>query len=139
MAVELSDDRSAVRNKGRLPPVTAGKVDPAFEKAAAALKKSGELSEPVLSRFGYHIIRLEARKPAREKSFNEVRGQILREMQQKRITEARDSAIADIRSDKRLVVNQEAVDALVVDVDVPSPPADSSAPKAKAPAPTRKK
>ena len=43
----------------------AGKTDPAFEKAAFALKNPGDVSEPVLSRFGYHVIRLESRKPAR--------------------------------------------------------------------------
>jgi len=139
MAVELSDDRSAVRNKGRLPVITAGKVDPAFEKAAAALKSPGDISEPVLSRFGYHVIRLEARKPGREKSFDEVRSQILTEMRQKQVTDARESAIVAIRSDSRLQVNQEAVDALVVQVDVPPLPADSSKPKVTAPAPTKKK
>ncbi len=93
-----------------------------------------------MTRFGYHIIRLEARKPAREKSFDEVRGQILKEMRQKQVTDARESAIAAIRSDSQLQVNQEAVDALVLRVDVPALPAASSRPKSPAPAaPTTKK
>ena len=137
MAMELSDDTSASRNKGRLPAIARGKVDPAFDEAAFALKSPGAISEPVLTRFGYHVIRLEARKPAREKTFDQVRGQILAEMRQKHVTDARESAIAAIRSDKRLEVNQEAVDALVAQIEVPPLPAKSSKPKT-APPPTKK-
>ena len=86
----------------------------------------------MLTRFGYHVIRLEGRQPARQRTFDEVREQILAEMRQKYVTDARDSALAAIRTDKRLQTNQEAVDALVVKVDVPPLPA--LAPNATAPA-----
>lgn len=126
LAVELSDDRSVARNQGRLGYHPRGRFDPAFETAAFALKDPGELSEPVLSRFGYHVIRLEGRKPGRQRSFDEVRAGILSEMRDKYVNDARESALTAIRSDKRLEVNQEAVEALVVKVDVPPlPPAQA--------------
>ncbi len=130
MALELSDDASAARNKGRLPAIARGKVDPAFDAAAFALKNTGDITEPVLSRFGYHLIRLEARRPAREKSFDEARTQILADMRQKQVAEARESAIVAIRSDPRLQVNQQAVDALVVQNE--GLPPQSASPKSKA-------
>jgi peptidyl-prolyl cis-trans isomerase C len=123
LAVAVSDDPSAARNKGRLGPGPRGRYDPAFEAAAFALKSPGDLSAPVLTRFGYHVIRLEGRKPESQQTFDEVRGQILVDMRQKHVSDARESTIAAIRGDSRLQVNREAVDALVVKVDIPpSPP-----------------
>lgn len=56
---ESSDSSSAV-NGGDLGKGVAGRFVPQFEAAANALKP-GEISEPVLSPFGYHIIRLDSR------------------------------------------------------------------------------
>ena len=134
LAVAMSDDPSAARNKGRLGPNARGKFDPAFEVAAFALRNPGDVSDPVLTRFGYHVIRLEGRTPARQQAFDEVRAQILADMRQKHVADARDSTISAIRGDPRLEVNQAAIDALVVKVDFPSLP--GSAPKGSAPAPT---
>ena len=131
LALAMSDDPSAARNAGRLGSNPRGKFDPAFEAAAFALKNPGDISEPVLTRFGYHVIRFEGRKPARQQTFDEVRAQILDEMRQKYVNDARESAISAIRTDRRLQVNQEAVDALVLTVDIPPLPA--SPPKVAAP------
>jgi peptidyl-prolyl cis-trans isomerase C len=134
LAVAVSDDPSAARNKGRLGPSPRGRYDPAFEAAAFALRSPGDVSQPVLTRFGYHVIRLEERKPESQQPFDEVRGQILLDMRQKYVNDARESAIAAIRGDSRLQVNQEAVDALVVKVDIPPLPAsvlDPATPRSK--------
>lgn len=57
---ESSDSGSAV-NGGLLPPAVRGSFVPEFEKAAYALTP-GQMSDPVLSPFGYHLIRLDSRK-----------------------------------------------------------------------------
>jgi len=119
LAKEVSDDASAAKNAGKIPAVTRGKTDPAFEQAAFALKNPGDLSEPVLSRYGYHIVKLESRKPARQRTFDEARREIVGEMRQKYIADAREAAVRGIRSDARIQVNQDAVEALVVKVEVP--------------------
>ena len=56
---ESSDSGSAVRG-GDLGKGVKGRFVPAFEAAAAALKP-GEISQPVLTQFGYHLIRLDSR------------------------------------------------------------------------------
>jgi len=57
-----------------------GEMDPAFEEAAFKLKK-GEISQPVKSSFGYHIIKLtdrkEATNPTYEEKKEEIRGQLV--------------------------------------------------------------
>jgi peptidyl-prolyl cis-trans isomerase C len=55
LAVSNSDDASAKQNRGELGYFGANQMDPAFEAAAFAMKTPGEVSEPVRSRFGYHI------------------------------------------------------------------------------------
>ena len=57
---ESADSASAVSG-GSLGPSGRGRFVKAFEDAAYALKP-GEISQPVLTQFGYHIIKLDARK-----------------------------------------------------------------------------
>ncbi len=56
-----SADSASATNGGSLGTGGKGRFVPAFEKAAYALRP-GEISQPVLTQFGYHLIRLDARK-----------------------------------------------------------------------------
>jgi peptidyl-prolyl cis-trans isomerase C len=120
LAKELSEDPTATSNGGRLSWFPRGTMDPAFELAAFGLRNPGDLSEPVLSSFGYHIIRLEGRKPARQPQFDEVKVKIIDEMRTNYVNEKRDALVGGIRSDPRLEVNKEAIDALMVKSSSPS-------------------
>ncbi|MDN3687213.1 peptidylprolyl isomerase [Cyclobacterium jeungdonense] len=62
LAVLHSEDPSAQTNKGNLGYFTALQMVLPFEEAAYSLSV-GEISDPVISNFGYHIIRLEDRRP----------------------------------------------------------------------------
>lgn len=55
IARQYSQDRGSAKNGGELPWFGVGQMVPAFSDAAFALK-DGEISEPVLSPYGYHII-----------------------------------------------------------------------------------
>ena len=57
MALEQSEDPSAKRNKGRLGFVTRGQFVREFEDVAFAMKV-GDLSQPVKTQFGFHLIKL---------------------------------------------------------------------------------
>ncbi len=60
LAKEYSDDKNSAVNGGKLKPFTKGQLRaPQFEDAAYQLKKIGEISKPVKSEFGWHIIRLD--------------------------------------------------------------------------------
>lgn len=61
LAIEFSDDRGSGAKGGLLGTVQRGDFVPEFEEVAYALEE-GEISEPVRSRFGFHIIRLNWRK-----------------------------------------------------------------------------
>ena len=129
LAREVSEDKQAKSNGGHLSWMKQGMTDPAFEQAAFALKNRGDLSPPVLSTFGYHIIRLEGRKAPHPLPFDEVKVKIIEEMRGAFINEARDKQLARISSDPKLEVNQEAVDALLVRVVIPPIPPGLLTPK----------
>ncbi len=117
LATQLSEDPSAARNEGYLDWFSAEAMDPAFSKAAFALPKEGALSEPVLSSFGYHLIRLEGRRPARTKSFDEVKDEVLAGMRQDYVAKQREQRIAALRGDKDLTINEAAIKGLVKKID----------------------
>jgi len=113
LAKELSDDAGSKANGGHIGWRAQGQLDPAYEKAAFALKKEGDISEPVASTFGYHIIKLEGRRPEMVLPFEEVKPQIIAEMRGKYIDEHRDAALGALRTDPSIKPNQPAIDALV--------------------------
>ncbi len=67
-----SDDTGSGQNGGSLGVFTHGQMVAPFEQAAYALPK-GQISEPVKTQFGYHIIRVDDRI---SKSYTDVRPQI---------------------------------------------------------------
>jgi peptidyl-prolyl cis-trans isomerase D len=72
MAKKYSDDPGSAGKGGDLGLIDRGTMDKAFEKAVFALPE-GEISEPVRTPFGFHIIKVTKIKPAHEKTFEEVR------------------------------------------------------------------
>jgi len=86
-AEAVSEDPSAKANKGDLGWFQSGQMQKPFEQAAMALKV-GELSQPVRTSFGIHLIRLEGR---REKTFEQVKEQIRAQLTRERFaTKAKD-------------------------------------------------
>lgn len=59
---QYSEDFGTKNTGGRLPWISLGTVIPEFERVAFALSEEGEISPPVKTPYGYHIIRLEERK-----------------------------------------------------------------------------
>ena len=56
-AKRYSNDNLTYQNGGEMPAFGLGQYDTAFTNAAFALKKDGELSSPVRTAFGYHILK----------------------------------------------------------------------------------
>lgn len=84
MAQKYSKDPGSARNGGELPWLSPGQTLPEFENAAYALKV-GQLSKPVLSAVGYHIIYMKERKPV--DPYDSLRTNIRRFLEMRNIRE----------------------------------------------------
>jgi peptidyl-prolyl cis-trans isomerase SurA len=67
-----SGDNLTYQNGGEMPEFGIGRYDSAFEAAAFALDKDGAISRPVLTPFGYHIIKRIYRKPFPQQNTKEA-------------------------------------------------------------------
>jgi peptidyl-prolyl cis-trans isomerase SurA len=64
MVTQFSNDNLSWQAGGEMMEFGVGEYDLPFENAALALKKDGEISKPVLTSYGYHIIKRLQYKPA---------------------------------------------------------------------------
>ena len=62
-ALKYSEDESSNTKGGELPMFGTGKMIEEFEDAAFGLQKEGDVSGPVKSRYGWHIIKLLEKQP----------------------------------------------------------------------------
>ncbi|MDJ0870416.1 MAG: SurA N-terminal domain-containing protein [Gammaproteobacteria bacterium] len=80
LAKAESDDPGSADLGGDLGYFSRGVMDKPFEEAVFAMQ-SGEISDPVRSSFGFHIIRLEGVQAGEVKPLAEVQEQVRRELQ----------------------------------------------------------
>ena len=87
LAKQFSDDKNSAVKGGKLNPFTKGDLRAAeFENAAYELKNVGDMSKPIKTDFGWHIIRLDEKLPA--ESFDQQKEQL-----EKKVTEGDRSKI----------------------------------------------
>lgn len=93
LAKERSNCPSAKKG-GDLGLISKGRMDPAFEKAAFALGE-GDISDVVKTSYGYHIIKVEDKSPAKVKDLDKVKAAIERSV----INDKREEVLKDLSSD----------------------------------------
>jgi peptidyl-prolyl cis-trans isomerase D len=82
VAQEVSDDANTKGRGGELGFVAEGLADEAFAKAALGLEK-GQVSEPVRTPSGWHLLQVEEVVPARQVSLDAARTEIAKELLRK--------------------------------------------------------
>lgn len=127
LAVDKSIDPSAPDNKGDLGFIdeTTNFVEE-FKTAAFALEV-GQLSSPVKSDYGYHVIKLEERQPARQQTYEEAKFQIESWMTQQKQSEKFQLFMEDLKNKATIVKNTEA------QPSQPAQPAPAETPPAETP------
>jgi peptidyl-prolyl cis-trans isomerase C len=105
LAKEYSQGPSAPQG-GDLGLFPRGKMVPPFDEAAFSLKV-GEISGPVLTRFGYHAIKVEEKVEAKTVGLEEATGQIQEFLKEKKVAEAVNARLESLR-DKAKIENKLA-------------------------------
>jgi len=83
---DFSKDAGSAKNGGDLGYFTKDKMEPAFANAAFAMKK-GEVSGPVKSSFGYHIIKVEDSRKMAIPTFAEMKDQLRGKLQERKLND----------------------------------------------------
>ena len=109
MAKEKSDDKGSAQRGGALGQFGKGMMIPDFENAAYALK-AGEMSAPVKSTVGWHIIYMTDRHPF--ESFEYHHDNIIKFLEQRGVKEASANAYLDSVANERKITRVELVDEL---------------------------
>ncbi len=110
-----TEDANAAANGGFMSRVVRGQTVLPFEEAAFALRTPGELSKPVVSRFGVHLIQLVKYSPARQLTYKQVRQSIIDELKPIRAAQYRRGLQEEARERKPegFVEHTEALDELM--------------------------
>lgn len=93
LAKKYSQDEGTAKKGGELGYFSAKQMEPAFSKAAFELKP-GEISDPVRTPYGFHIIKVENVRAARTVPFDEVKGEIEKNL---KLQKAQDVSFAKAR------------------------------------------
>jgi peptidyl-prolyl cis-trans isomerase C len=80
--------------------------------------KKGEISPPIESPYGFHVIKLVDRKPAHQLSFDEVKDKIIAQEKGKLVKAKLEAILGEIRASPTATVHKENVDALIIPVDI---------------------
>jgi peptidyl-prolyl cis-trans isomerase C len=132
VAKDFSKDPGSAKNGGDLGYFTKDKMVKPFADAAFAMKK-GEISQPVKSDFGWHVIKVEDSRAVKPPAFAEVKEQIRNKLQQEKLNEyvgglvnAAEVKVFDAKG-KEVAFEKN----LLVPVAAPTPAAAEAKPAAK--------
>jgi foldase protein PrsA len=98
VANEYSTDQASKAQGGKLPGVTRGRQDKAFDEAVFDAEK-GELEGPVKTQFGWYVFEVTKVTPANEQSLDEAKETIRNVLRQENESKALQSFIESFRED----------------------------------------
>jgi len=97
MAKEFSKDPGSKDQGGDLGFFARGQMVPQFEEAAFKLK-AGDVSQPIETQFGWHLIRVDERRERKPPEFDQVKERILMSMVQRKAQDV----VNDLRTKAKL-------------------------------------
>jgi parvulin-like peptidyl-prolyl isomerase len=105
VAAEYSRDPNSAQNGGDLGWVEKGMMTASFDKAVEDAVV-GQIMPPVQSEYGWHIIKVEKRRPSRQLSYGEAYQEVVQRLQRYYIEEE----LKMLRATYKIKVNEEALD-----------------------------
>jgi len=110
LAKEYSDDPGSKDNGGEYT-FPRGKMVPEFDTAAFALK-TNQISDIVVTQFGYHIIKLSEKMPAGKVAFDKSEAKIKEYLTQQKLSKEIPTYMAKLRKEANVEILDERLKAL---------------------------
>lgn len=101
LAKQYSDDKGTAPLGGDLGWFSKGTMVKEFQTAVESLKAAGDVSDAVETQFGIHFIRLEERRAAGQRTFEDVRADLERDLLTKRQNDAKQELVRSILKDAK--------------------------------------
>lgn len=116
LVADNTDDENARENGGLMENLVRGQTVAPFESAAFALREPGEISPPVTTDFGIHLIQLVEYQPPRQRTFEETKAQIIDELKPERASQYRQAIQQEARERKPdgFIEHTDALDQLML-------------------------
>jgi peptidyl-prolyl cis-trans isomerase C len=143
LARRFSLDPAAKNTGGDIGYHPKGTLIPEYEAAAFQLTKVGEVSPPVKTQLGYHIIKLEGMRTGSYVPFPEVKDFIRQKLTQTKQAEVLQKYVEDLKKKSKITVNEELLkeetrgQAPATGQNAPAAPGAAPAPGADKPAPDK--
>jgi len=99
LAKKYSQDKTSAEEGGDIGFITYNEVIPSFSNVLFSLGKVGEISEVVITPFGYHLIKLTGIKPAYAKPFEEVKEEIEKKVLKEKSEELAEKEVEKIKKE----------------------------------------
>ncbi|MFT4523966.1 MAG: peptidyl-prolyl cis-trans isomerase SurA [Bacteroidia bacterium] len=116
LAAKYSDDKGSAEKGGVLPWFGTGRMVPEFETAAFALENDGDITEPVKSSYGWHIIQRKERKA--QKAFEDMESDLRAKVaKDSRSQQSKIAVLSKVKKEYGYTVNEKAVAALSTKLD----------------------
>ncbi len=107
-AMKYSQDASTARNGGELPWFGTGKMVEEFETASFNLEKDGDISKPIRTDYGWHIIKRLEFKPV--PTFDEMAGEIRKKVSRdSRAEMTRNSFVSKLKAEYNVKPNVKSL------------------------------
>ncbi len=127
LAKEHSKDKGSAEKGGDLGYFGRGKMVPEFERAVMSLKP-GEVSAPVKTRFGFHVIKLTDIKEGDPANFEQSKGSIQKQLITVKRKELFDSYIENLKNTSNIEKDQEMLLSITLPWEDAAAPAHETAP-----------
>jgi len=113
---QFSEDANTKNNGGQLREFGVGDLIPEFENVAFALKNPNDISEPVYTPYGWHIIKLISKR--KRETFEEAESSIRNRVQRDSRSEvSKNASLERLRKINNLKINQKVLEKAIKEVD----------------------
>jgi peptidyl-prolyl cis-trans isomerase C len=110
LVAAYSEDTLSKRNQGSLGLFKRGSMVDPVDKAVFAMKKPGEISDIVESKFGYHIIKLVGHYPAKKLPYEQVKPKIIEQMKKDFIQQRREAYFDQLLKKNKASIYEDLVE-----------------------------